>query len=255
MLRCCELSALRGLFSTVIEEPVTFVNAPALAAERGVEAEHQHRDREPQPPQRRRRARGRAPTARSTNVSGTLSGPQQVEKIVADQRPQLRPARRGHQPDHQLRRPAGSARQDRHAARLRRESTSTPRNSARTPRARARRSCCGSTATCPQDRARGDRRGRRRQPAGSGGPVMKLAVIAGDGIGPEVIAEALKVLDAVLPGVEKTEYDLGARRYHATGETAARRRRRRAEGLTTRSCSAPSAIRRCPAVCSSAGCC
>ncbi|MGB9307109.1 MAG: 3-isopropylmalate dehydrogenase [Mycobacterium sp.] len=47
---------------------------------------------------------------------------------------------------------------------------------------------------------------------------MKLAVIAGDGIGPEVIAEALKVLDIVLPGVEKTDYDLGARRYHATGE-------------------------------------
>jgi 3-isopropylmalate dehydrogenase len=48
---------------------------------------------------------------------------------------------------------------------------------------------------------------------------LKLAVIAGDGIGPEVIAEALKVLDVVLPGVETTEYDLGARRYHATGET------------------------------------
>ena len=47
---------------------------------------------------------------------------------------------------------------------------------------------------------------------------MKLAVIAGDGIGPEVINEALEVLDAVLPGVEKTRYDLGARRYHATGE-------------------------------------
>jgi 3-isopropylmalate dehydrogenase len=48
---------------------------------------------------------------------------------------------------------------------------------------------------------------------------MRLAVIAGDGIGPEVIAEAVKVLDVVLPGVEKTSYDLGARRYHATGET------------------------------------
>jgi 3-isopropylmalate dehydrogenase len=47
---------------------------------------------------------------------------------------------------------------------------------------------------------------------------MKLAVIAGDGIGPEVIDEALGVLDAVLPGVDKTTYDLGARRYHATGE-------------------------------------
>jgi 3-isopropylmalate dehydrogenase len=47
---------------------------------------------------------------------------------------------------------------------------------------------------------------------------MKLAVIAGDGIGPEVVGEAIKILDIVLPGVEKTEYDLGARRYHATGE-------------------------------------
>ena len=47
---------------------------------------------------------------------------------------------------------------------------------------------------------------------------MKLAIIAGDGIGPEVVGEAVKVLDAVRPGVEKTSYDLGARRYHATGE-------------------------------------
>lgn len=47
---------------------------------------------------------------------------------------------------------------------------------------------------------------------------MKLAIVSGDGIGPEVIGEAVKVLDALLPGVEKTSYDLGARRYHATGE-------------------------------------
>jgi 3-isopropylmalate dehydrogenase len=47
---------------------------------------------------------------------------------------------------------------------------------------------------------------------------VKLAVIPGDGIGPEVIAEALQVLDVVLPGVEKTHYDLGAKRFHATGE-------------------------------------
>jgi 3-isopropylmalate dehydrogenase len=47
---------------------------------------------------------------------------------------------------------------------------------------------------------------------------MKLAIIGGDGIGPEVVAEAVKVLDTVLPGVQKTEYDLGARRFHATGE-------------------------------------
>jgi len=47
---------------------------------------------------------------------------------------------------------------------------------------------------------------------------VKLAVIAGDGIGPEVVGQALDVLDQVLPGVEKTEFDLGAQRYHRTGE-------------------------------------
>ncbi|MCX4746623.1 3-isopropylmalate dehydrogenase [Kitasatospora sp. NBC_01287] len=51
---------------------------------------------------------------------------------------------------------------------------------------------------------------------------LRLAVIPGDGIGQEVVAEGLKVLTAALPGdvkLETTEYDLGARRYHATGET------------------------------------
>src|SRR6059058_5900477 len=50
---------------------------------------------------------------------------------------------------------------------------------------------------------------------------LRLAVIPGDGIGPEVTAEALKVLEAVAPtGVkfEPTRYDLGAERYLATGE-------------------------------------
>jgi 3-isopropylmalate dehydrogenase len=47
---------------------------------------------------------------------------------------------------------------------------------------------------------------------------MKLAVIPGDGIGIEVTEQALRVLDAVQPGVERTEYDLGAARWHRTGE-------------------------------------
>lgn len=47
---------------------------------------------------------------------------------------------------------------------------------------------------------------------------MKLAVIGGDGIGPEVTAEALKVLRAVRADVEVTDYDLGARRYLRNGE-------------------------------------
>jgi 3-isopropylmalate dehydrogenase len=52
---------------------------------------------------------------------------------------------------------------------------------------------------------------------------VKLAVIPGDGIGPEVVAEGLKVLAAVAPRhglqLDTTEYALGARRWHETGET------------------------------------
>ncbi|MGO3085649.1 isocitrate/isopropylmalate family dehydrogenase, partial [Ancrocorticia populi] len=52
---------------------------------------------------------------------------------------------------------------------------------------------------------------------------IDLAVIPGDGIGPEVVAEGLKVLEAVLEGtdvqVATTQYDLGAARWHRTGET------------------------------------
>ena len=50
---------------------------------------------------------------------------------------------------------------------------------------------------------------------------LRLAVIGGDGIGPEVTAEALKVLEVAAPDgvkVEPTRYDLGAERYLATGE-------------------------------------
>jgi 3-isopropylmalate dehydrogenase len=52
---------------------------------------------------------------------------------------------------------------------------------------------------------------------------VNLAVIAGDGIGTEVVAEGLKVLNAVAPAhglaFTTTDYDLGARRYNKTGET------------------------------------
>jgi len=52
---------------------------------------------------------------------------------------------------------------------------------------------------------------------------FKLAVIGGDGIGPEVVAEGLKVLDAVASKYgatfSKKDFDLGARFWHKTGET------------------------------------
>jgi 3-isopropylmalate dehydrogenase len=52
-----------------------------------------------------------------------------------------------------------------------------------------------------------------------GSSTIRLAVIGGDGIGPEVVAEALKVLKAAAVTVDATTYDLGAQRWHRTGET------------------------------------
>ena len=76
-----KLSALRGLFSAVVEGPVTFVNAPALAEERGVAAELSKASESPN-----HRSvvdvRAVAPDGTAVNVAGTLSGPQLVEKIV-----------------------------------------------------------------------------------------------------------------------------------------------------------------------------
>jgi D-3-phosphoglycerate dehydrogenase / 2-oxoglutarate reductase len=76
-----KLSALRGLFSAVIEDPVTFVNAPALAAERGVTAEITTASESPN-----HRSvvdvRAVAHDGSIVNVAGALSGPQLVEKIV-----------------------------------------------------------------------------------------------------------------------------------------------------------------------------
>ena len=52
---------------------------------------------------------------------------------------------------------------------------------------------------------------------------INLAVVAGDGIGAEVVEQGLKALDAVLAPsgakVSTTQFDLGAKRWHATGET------------------------------------
>lgn len=76
-----KLSALRGLFSAVVEGPVTFVNAPALAQERGITAEIGTASESPN-----HRSvvdvRAVAHDGTAVNVAGTLSGPQLVEKIV-----------------------------------------------------------------------------------------------------------------------------------------------------------------------------
>ena len=88
-----KLSALRGLFSAVDRGQVTFVNAPAIAAERGVTAEISTATESPN-----HRSvldvRLVATTAPASTCRHPV-GPQQVEKIVQDQRSQLRPARDG----------------------------------------------------------------------------------------------------------------------------------------------------------------
>ncbi|HCL92973.1 MAG TPA: phosphoglycerate dehydrogenase, partial [Verrucomicrobia subdivision 3 bacterium] len=76
-----KLSALRGLFSAVTDEPITFVNTPARAAERGVASEL---TTSAESPNHRSVVDVRAvyPDGSQLNVSGTLTGPKQVQKIV-----------------------------------------------------------------------------------------------------------------------------------------------------------------------------
>ncbi|MQA14150.1 MAG: phosphoglycerate dehydrogenase [Pseudonocardiaceae bacterium] len=75
------LAALRGVFDAVVEDQVTFVNAPKLAEERGVDV---HVTTAAESPNHRSVVTVRAtlPDGHSTWVSGTLSGPAEVEKLV-----------------------------------------------------------------------------------------------------------------------------------------------------------------------------
>jgi D-3-phosphoglycerate dehydrogenase len=76
-----KLSALRGLFSTMTDQQVTFVNAPGLAAERGLDAELTTAS---ESPNHRSLVDVRvvSPDGSAVNVSGTLSGTQEVQKVV-----------------------------------------------------------------------------------------------------------------------------------------------------------------------------
>ena len=77
-----KLSAMRGLFSTMTDQQVTFVNAPALAAERGLIAEL---SKASESPNHRSLVDVRvvAPDGSAVNVAGTLTGPQEVQKVVS----------------------------------------------------------------------------------------------------------------------------------------------------------------------------
>ncbi len=76
-----QLAALKGLFADVVEEAVTFVNAPALAAERGLGISLLT-DEESPDYRNLLTLRGVLPTGEEVSVSGTLSGTRQIEKLT-----------------------------------------------------------------------------------------------------------------------------------------------------------------------------
>ena len=75
------LAALRGVFTHVVDEQVTFVNVPAIAAERGVGVEL---TTAPESENYRSVVQLRAamPDGEAITVSGALTGRSQVEKLV-----------------------------------------------------------------------------------------------------------------------------------------------------------------------------
>lgn len=76
-----QLAALKGVFRAVVEEQVTYVNAPLLASERGITVAL---ERDPQSPDYRNlvTVRGVLPGGAALSVSGTLMGTRQVERIT-----------------------------------------------------------------------------------------------------------------------------------------------------------------------------
>ena len=76
-----QLAALKGIFADVVEESVTYVNAPLLAKERGVDV---GLTTSPDSPDYRNlvTVRGVLPDGRTVSVSGTLTGPRQVQKLT-----------------------------------------------------------------------------------------------------------------------------------------------------------------------------
>ncbi len=80
-VRVLELAALKGLFQDVVQDAVSYVNAPLIAAERGVSV---RLTTDPDSPDFRNLVtlRGCLADGSQVSVSGTLTGPRQVEKLV-----------------------------------------------------------------------------------------------------------------------------------------------------------------------------
>jgi D-3-phosphoglycerate dehydrogenase len=80
-VKILELAALKGVFADVVEETVTFVNAPLLAGERGVEVSLTTSEESPNW-RNVITVKGTMADGAVVSVSGTLSGPRHLERIV-----------------------------------------------------------------------------------------------------------------------------------------------------------------------------
>jgi D-3-phosphoglycerate dehydrogenase len=76
-----QLAALKGVFTDVVSEQVTFVNAPLLAKDRGVDV-GLATYAESEDYRNLVTVRGVLPTGETVSVSGTLTGPKQEEKLT-----------------------------------------------------------------------------------------------------------------------------------------------------------------------------
>jgi D-3-phosphoglycerate dehydrogenase len=80
-VRVLELAALKGLFCDVVEDPVSYVNAPLLASERGVGV-RLTTDAESPDYRNLITLRGTLADGTQVSLSGTLTGPRHLEKLV-----------------------------------------------------------------------------------------------------------------------------------------------------------------------------
>ncbi len=80
-VRVLQLSALKGVFSVLVDDPVSYVNAPVLAADRGVETSL---TTDLDCPEHRAvvRVKLTLTDGRSVAVSGTVTGPRDIEKLI-----------------------------------------------------------------------------------------------------------------------------------------------------------------------------
>jgi D-3-phosphoglycerate dehydrogenase len=80
-VRVLQLAALKGVFADIVEDAVTYVNAPLLAEQRGI-AVSLVTDTESPDWRNLVTLRGTLPSGQIVSVSGTLTGKSQIEKLV-----------------------------------------------------------------------------------------------------------------------------------------------------------------------------